>query len=179
MSIKYYCNNCGQTTILMQKFDSITCRNPKCGNEIKYVEPPNSFTEEESRAFEKVFMEDDEFIFDYRTINLKKDFENEFNDKILVTVTHAKTKGFSKRGLECLVFVDELFRHIEDYTVPQYGDKGADQCTGFTEAGFITQIKKYANRMERNSRGGQDQLDLLKIAHYCAMLWTKREEEKK
>lgn len=76
----------------------------------------------------------------------------------------------SKRAFDWRDFSYKVEAHIEDYTVPQYGDKGSDQCTEFTVQDFQTQIKKYANRMGRNSRPGQDKLDLLKMAHYCQML---------
>ena len=76
----------------------------------------------------------------------------------------------SERGLDWLNFSEGVFNHIEDYAVPQYGDKGQDQCTEFTIQDFQTQIKKYANRMGKNSRPGQDKLDLLKICHYAQML---------
>ena len=78
--------------------------------------------------------------------------------------------GISTRGSEWLNFSGEVYNHVETYTVPQYGDKGSDQCTEFTVQDFQTQIKKYANRMGRNSRPGQDKLDLIKICHYCQML---------
>ena len=91
---------------------------------------------------------------------------------------NTRNKWISDRAVEWELFSVEVSDHVENYTVPQYGDKGEDNCTEFTEADFITQIKKYANRMGRNIREGQEQLDLLKIAHYCAMLWTKREETK-
>lgn len=74
------------------------------------------------------------------------------------------------RGGDWADFSFKVLGHIENYTVPQYGDKGQDQCTEFTIQDFQTQIKKYANRMGRNSRPGQDKLDLLKMAHYCQML---------
>ena len=76
----------------------------------------------------------------------------------------------SLRGQDWQFFSNAVLDHIEDYTVPQYGDKGSDQCTEFTVQDFQTQIKKYANRMGRNSRPGQDKLDLIKICHYCQML---------
>lgn len=76
----------------------------------------------------------------------------------------------TERGKDWNEFSDIVLDHIEDYTVPQYGDKGSDQCTEFTVQDFQTQIKKYANRMGRNSRPGQDKLDLIKICHYCQML---------
>ena len=82
----------------------------------------------------------------------------------------------SKRGFEWLDFSGVVLDHIEAYTVPQYGDKGSDQCTEFTRRDFETQIKKYANRMGKNSRPGQGKLDLLKICHYAQMLHDLIEE---
>jgi len=76
----------------------------------------------------------------------------------------------SIRAREWVKFSNNVLIHIESYTVPQYGDKGQDQCTEFTPQDFITQIRKYANRFGRNSRPDQDQLDLMKIAHYAQML---------
>ena len=77
------------------------------------------------------------------------------------------------RSKEWWNFSKLVIDHIESYTVPQYGDKGEDQCTEFTEADFITQLKKYLNRYGRNSRPGQQELDLIKIAHYAGMLHSK------
>jgi len=85
--------------------------------------------------------------------------------------------GPSLRASEWLKFSKRVFNHIESYTVPQYGDKGSDQCSEFSEADFITQMKKYLNRYGKNSREGQQRLDLLKIAHYAGMLYTKLAEE--
>lgn len=84
----------------------------------------------------------------------------------------------SKRGEEWNLWSYLVFEHIEKYTVPQYGDKGDDQCTHYEVRDFMKQIQKYANRQGKNSRPGQDQLDLLKIAHYAQMTWTKLEELK-
>lgn len=82
----------------------------------------------------------------------------------------------SYRGSDFASFTFKVIDHIYNYTVPQYGDKGGDQCTNFTRQDFETQIKKYANRMGKNSRQGQDKLDLLKICHYCQMLYDLIEE---
>lgn len=77
----------------------------------------------------------------------------------------------SERGKDWVAFSNEVLQHIEDYTVPQYKDKGEDQCsTEFTNADFITQMRKYLNRVGRNARPGQDRLDMLKICHYAQML---------
>jgi len=85
--------------------------------------------------------------------------------------------GPSLRAAEWQSFATRVFNHIEIYTVPQYGDKGHDQCSEFSESDFITQMKKYLNRYGKNSREGQQRLDLLKIAHYAGMLYTKLSEE--
>lgn len=84
--------------------------------------------------------------------------------------------NLSTRAVDWVVFSNQVAEHIEKYTVPQYGDKGSDQCTEFTRQDFETQIKKYANRMGKNSRPGQDRLDLLKICHYAQMLHDLIEE---
>ena len=83
----------------------------------------------------------------------------------------------STRSAEWIHFAAEVLEHIDNYTVPQYGDKGSDQCSEFSESDFITQMKKYLNRYGKNSREGQDRLDLMKIAHYACILHGKLTEE--
>jgi len=78
----------------------------------------------------------------------------------------------SLRGNDWLEFSGKMMGHIELYTVPQYGDKPNDQCAEYTPEEFIMQIKKYVARFGKNSRDGQDLLDLLKIAHYAQMAYT-------
>jgi len=87
------------------------------------------------------------------------------------------TRNYSLRSSEWLDFSDNVFNHIELYCIPQYGDKGTDQCSEFSESDFITQMKKYLNRYGKNSRDGQQKLDLMKIAHYACMLHAKLIEE--
>jgi len=79
--------------------------------------------------------------------------------------------------MEWRTFSREVRQHIEDYTVPQWGDKPDDQLsTDWTEADCMLAIKKYANRAGKNSRGPvEDQRDLLKIAHYACVAWHKRQ----
>ena len=84
-------------------------------------------------------------------------------------------KEISKRVRAWVKFATLVYTHIEDYTVPQYGDEGDDQLTGYTPEDCIKQIQKYANRAGRNVRSGQDQLDLLKIAHYAQVAFDKLE----
>jgi hypothetical protein len=75
----------------------------------------------------------------------------------------------SKRGEDWKEFSEKVLSHIENYTVPQYGDRGGDQATEFTSHDHIVQAKKYINRYGKNSRPGQEILDLVKTAHYCQM----------
>jgi hypothetical protein len=78
-------------------------------------------------------------------------------------------RGESERGADWALFAVEVARHVESYTVPQYGDKGADQASGYTAEDHVKQAQKYLNRFGRNVRPGQQRLDFLKAAHYCQM----------
>lgn len=73
------------------------------------------------------------------------------------------------RGADFVEFADKVLDHIETYTVPQYGDKGHDQASEFKSHDHVVQAKKYLNRYGKNSRPGQEILDLIKTAHYCQM----------
>lgn len=75
--------------------------------------------------------------------------------------------SLSNRGKIAVMEMAELISHVENYTIPQYGDFPHDQITNWTVKDFITQIQKYCNRHGKNSRPGQDALDLMKIAHYA------------
>jgi hypothetical protein len=43
----------------------------------------------------------------------------------------------------------------------------------------VGQIKKYAQRFGNDARGDERQADLVKIAHYCCMIYWLVEGEKK
>ena len=86
-------------------------------------------------------------------------------------------RNYSLRATEWLDFSGLVFNHIETYAVPQYGDRGSDPCTEYDLKDFVKQIEKYIKRFGRNSREGQDKLDLLKIAHYTCMLHSKLSEK--
>lgn len=69
---------------------------------------------------------------------------------------------------------NDILKYIEEYTIKQYGDLPHDQASTWTVEDCIKKIEKYVNRMGKNMRGEDDaKRDLLKIAHYCAMLWGK------
>lgn len=80
----------------------------------------------------------------------------------------------SYRGLEWTVFAHKVLKHIEEYTVPQYGDSPQDQAEEFSPEDCVTQIKRYANRFGKQLRGPEEEMrDLLKIAHYACLVYAK------
>ena len=85
----------------------------------------------------------------------------------------------TRRGLEWKIFSEKVLTHIDNYTVPQYGDMGEDEIDNWTKEDCILAIKKYLARSGRNSRKGQNELDMLKIAHYACFVYNKLGEENK
>ena len=80
----------------------------------------------------------------------------------------------SRRANQWKWFSAKVLEHIEGYTVPQYGDYPDDLCTGMTVENLRMQLKKYTARLGNNARGQVEGLrDLLKIAHYACMLYSK------
>lgn len=82
----------------------------------------------------------------------------------------------SKRGKEWKGFSDKVAAHIEEYTVPQYGDIGEDRMTDDSAEDCIREIKKYILRFGRNVRPGQEMTDLIKMAHYACIAHSKLDE---
>lgn len=82
-------------------------------------------------------------------------------------------RRISKRGMEWLDFSGEVLEHIEKYTVPQYGDKPKDQVEEWEAEECVLMVRKYASRFGKNRRTSQDDLDLLKIAHYAGLAFVK------
>ena len=79
----------------------------------------------------------------------------------------------SERGKEWKAFSDIIAEHIERYTIPQYGDAPNDHASTWSREDMQKQIEKYIKRQGRNIRPDQDNLDLIKIAHYAAMMYFK------
>ena len=77
----------------------------------------------------------------------------------------------TNRGKDWNLFQQQVLEHIENYTVPQYGDKGNDIASEYTTEYCLSQVKKYQARFGNNARQGQERLDLLKMAHYIQMAW--------
>ena len=74
-------------------------------------------------------------------------------------------------------FSDKVIKHIEEYTLPQYGDSDVDQIDGFSVEDCWKNVQRYFNRRNSNARGTIEQKrDLLKIAHYMCFILSKYEE---
>ena len=80
----------------------------------------------------------------------------------------------TERGAEWNDFATMVLGHIEEYTVPQYGDFPSDMVAGWTVAECIAQIDKYVKRYQVMRRGRLETLrDMAKIAHYACMAFYK------
>lgn len=104
----------------------------------------------------------------------------DYNDKrrasvydAIAVIQNRAYDGVSQRGSDWIAFAAEVLTHIEEYTVPQYGDAGEDNASDYTATDMLGQIKKYSARHGRNARAGQDRLDAMKMAHYAQMLAYK------
>ena len=78
----------------------------------------------------------------------------------------------SNKSCDFMDFVEQMVIHIDEYTVPQYGDGPNDESEHYTLEFICNQIRKYLARFTSGVRGEQEQLrDYLKIAHYAQMAW--------
>lgn len=83
----------------------------------------------------------------------------------------------SKKGVEWKKFAKRVLTHVDNYTIPQYGDTGDSDIDDWTPEDCILAIRKYISRFGRNSRPDQNKLDMLKIAHYACFTYNKIKEE--
>lgn len=79
----------------------------------------------------------------------------------------------SKRGEDWLKFAELVLKHIDEYTVPQYGDEGSDIATNYTPDDALRSASKYVARYGKNSRDGEQTRDFLKIAHYAQIAYKQ------
>jgi len=67
-----------------------------------------------------------------------------------------------------------VLKHIDHYTVPQYGDWPDCPAAQYGMPEIKMQLAKYINRIGTNARGpAEAERDCLKIAHYASFLWWK------
>jgi hypothetical protein len=102
------------------------------------------------------------------------EIENGVNELAsLVKCQVVRSKQKSKRALAWRKFAEEVERHIEEYTVPQYGDAGEDQVTEWDAEDCLKNLSKYRKRYGKNARPGQQDLDFVKMAHYVQLAAEK------
>jgi hypothetical protein len=80
---------------------------------------------------------------------------------------------------EWKLFASEVHKHIKEYTIPQYGDFPNDQITEWTVEDCLKAVRKRLSRFGANARGGQEKLDLLKMAHEVCIAYSKFCADKK
>lgn len=83
----------------------------------------------------------------------------------------------SNRGNQWIKFAQLVFDHVEDYTIPQYGDAPDDQVEDWTSKECIRAIGKRCARFGSNSRENQELLDLKKMAHEACLAYFKAMKE--
>ena len=80
----------------------------------------------------------------------------------------------SNRFMEWKFFSSIVGQHIEDYTVPQYGDAPHDEVENWTPDMCVAAMQKYTRRFEASKRGPEETLrDMLKIAHFACITYFK------
>lgn len=83
----------------------------------------------------------------------------------------------TKRGGQFRAFAYDVAKHVDEYTVPQYGDMPGDMVEEWTPTHVVHQMEKYLKRMRCNGRGNEDNiLSCKKIAHYACILDGKLKE---
>jgi hypothetical protein len=126
-----------------------------------YFEPayaePNTEAIDEDKGFEKLYLDGNQ----QDTEDMLSTFEQLINDSL------------SLRAKDWIEFSMKVLAHIESYTIPQYGDKGADQITNWTAEECLKAVKKRLDRFGRNSRDNQQELDFMKMAHEVQLAYDK------
>jgi len=81
----------------------------------------------------------------------------------------------SNRANDWLDFAFKVAKHIENYTVPQYGDRPDDLAEQWTPKESLDNVERYIKRFGKNSREGQQSLDFMKMGHYIQLAARKFE----
>jgi len=80
----------------------------------------------------------------------------------------------SNRAFSFTLFATLVRSHIENYTVPQYGDAPDDQIEQWTPEQCMDSIKRYCNRFGSGRRGRIEELrDMVKVAHLAQITFDK------
>lgn len=85
---------------------------------------------------------------------------------------------FPVRLQEWWNFSDDVEEHIQEYTIPQYGDYPQDQLTTTTNECIVHDMKRYLNRFGKGQRGIKEAMrDMLKVAQYAGVLYNRLQQE--
>ncbi len=80
----------------------------------------------------------------------------------------------SKRHVQFIEFSEIVKDHINNYTIPQYGDAPTDEVEQWTADQCVTAIQKYTKRFISSRRGRLETLrDMVKIAHFAQLAFDK------
>jgi hypothetical protein len=63
--------------------------------------------------------------------------------------------------------------HILNYVIPQYGDESEELAKDWSAEDCVKQAQTYLARFARGQRKGEEQLDMLKAAHWMQKAWTR------
>lgn len=76
-------------------------------------------------------------------------------------------------------FEDQIYAHIEKYTLKQYGsEEGSEQIDNFTVEDCWQNVQRYYNRRKSMIRGPKEKLrDVIKVAHYAQFIYDKLKKE--
>lgn len=105
--------------------------------------------------------------------NELKRFDEDLNRHMENEIENDYDKAVSKRGCNWKQFSNKVFFHIENYTIPQYGDSPNDNVEEWTAEECFKQVDRYMKRRNSNQREGQKKLDILKAAHYLSLGYEK------
>lgn len=79
----------------------------------------------------------------------------------------------SKKIQSWLTFAVRVRNHIRDYVIKQYGEDGNDPATEYTAEDCIKHAQRYLARFGKQSRQGEELLDLYKAVHWIQIAHDK------
>lgn len=129
-------------------------------NECLTVEPKTQRGREFAAWFDKTF---------YPASGPKSEFRPENPWSVLMYVQE-KTNMFAAQVRNAVV------KHIDEYTVPQYGDAPNDNVASWPREQCLSMVWKYKAR-EGTSRRSEGNSDYWKMMHYCQLADCKPAEE--
>jgi hypothetical protein len=97
---------------------------------------------------------------------------NEWDD-FFGWIWHSAPFSEKLSGADVADFQAIVATHIQEYTIPQYGDLPDDFASTWSQQDCIRNLGKYIQRKGKNSRQQQHGLDCIKRAHYACIAYFK------